>query len=131
MKNKFTFIVAPAVLFCWCLFFLQGCKKDPIIEDSNLLTSDDNLSLGKDTLHTKVFSEFVPAIASNGVSNGVLGTLTDPNFGSTYAGFYAQCRLPSNNIYFGDAPAIDSVVLTLKYNGVYGKFGEPVTVSVF
>ena len=130
MKNKFSFIVAPAVLFCWCFFSLQGCK-EPLIEDTNLLTSDDNLNLAKDTLHVKVFSEFEQPLNSNGISNGVLGTITDPNFGTTYAGFYAQCQLTTNNIYFGETPVLDSAVLTLKYNGTYGKFDQPVTISVF
>ncbi|MES2619890.1 MAG: DUF4270 family protein [Bacteroidota bacterium] len=130
-KNKLTFILAPTVIFCWCFFLLQSCKKDPVIEDTELLTSDDNLNLGKDTLHTKVFSEFELPLASNGISNGVLGTLTDPNFGTTYAGFYAQCQLTSNNIYFGEAPILDSAVLTLKYNGLYGKSDQPVNITVF
>lgn len=130
MKNKFSFIAAPAVIFCWCFFSLQGCK-EPLIEDTNLLTSDDNLNLAKDTLHVKVFSEFEQPLISNGISNGVLGTITDPNLGTTYAGFYAQCRLTTNNIYFGENPILDSAVLTLKYNGTYGKFDLPVTVSAF
>lgn len=130
MKNKLILIIAPAFIFCWCFFSLQGCKQ-PLIEDKNLLTSDDNLNLAKDTLDVKVLSEFELPLASNGISNGVLGTISDPNFGNTYAGFYAQCQLTSNNIYFGVAPVLDSAVLTLKYNGIYGKFDQPVTVSVF
>jgi len=132
LKNsKLTFILAPTAIFCWCFFLLQGCKKDPVIEDTVLLTSDDNLNLAKDTLHSQVFSEFELPVASNGISNGVLGTLTDPNFGTTYAGFYAQCQLTSNNIYFGESPVLDSVVLTLKYNGLYGKSDQPVNITVF
>lgn len=129
MKNKLTFLIAPAVL-CWCLFYLQGCK-EPLIEDNNLLTSDDNLNLAKDTLSVKVFSEFEQPLYSNGVSVGLLGSLNDPNFGKTFAGFYAQCQLTSNNIYFGDTPVLDSAFLMIKYNGVYGKFDQPVDINVF
>ncbi len=129
MKNKLTFLIAPAVL-CWCLFYLQGCK-EPLIEDNNLLTSDDNLNLAKDTLSVKVFSEFEKPLNSNGVAVGLLGSIADPNFGNTFAGFYAQCQLNSNNIYFGETPVLDSAFLMLKYNGVYGKFDKPVDVSVY
>ena len=131
MKNKLTYLIAPAVL-CWCFFYLQGCK-EPLIEDNNLLTSDDNLNLAKDTLQVKVFSEYEKPLNSNGVSVGLLGNLSDPNFGNTVAGFYAQCQLTSNNIYFGDSAtlALDSAFLILKYNGVYGKFDQPVDINLY
>lgn len=108
----------------------MGCK-NPAIEDKTLLTKDDNLLLAKDTLHVKVFSEFEKPLAANGISTGVLGTITDPNFGTTYASFYAQCRLTSNNINFGTNPVLDSAVLTLKYLSTYGKLTMPVNVNVY
>ncbi len=122
-------MIAPAV-FCWCFFSLQGCK-EPIIEDTNLLTGDDDLSLSKDTLQVKVFSEFELPYPSNSVTVGVLGSISDPNFGNTYGSFYAQCQLTSNNISFGDNPLLDSVVLSLRYAGTYGKFDLPLAVSVY
>ena len=130
MKNKFAFIIAP-VVFCWCLFSLLGCK-DPILENKQLLTSDDYLNGNKDTLHVKIFSEFEKPLVSSGISVGVLGNLNDPNFGNTYAGTYAQCRITSNNISFGDSLlGLDSVVLVLKYNGMYGNFTNPIGLLVF
>ena len=129
MKNKLTFLMAP-VFLCWCLFYLQGCK-DPLLENNKLLTSDDDLNLAKDTLAVKVFSEFEKPLNSNGVGVGLLGSIADPNFGNTFAGFYAQCQLTSNNIYFGEQKVLDSAFLMLQYNGVYGKFNQPVDVSVF
>lgn len=128
-KHKLSFLLAPVVI-CWCLFCLQGCK-EPLIEDDNLLTSDDNLNLAKDTLYAKVFSEFEEPLKSSGVSVGILGSLADPNFGKTYAGFYAQCQLTSNNIYFGENPVIDSAFLIIKYNGSYGRFDQPVDINLF
>lgn len=129
MKHYLRFLIAPAI-FCWCFFSLEGCK-NPAIEDTDLLTSDDQLNLAKDTLHVKVFSEFEKPLNSNGISLGVLGTLTDPNFGSTYAGVYSQCRLTSNNIDFGAGKQLDSVVLSLRYGGTYGKFDQALNVSVY
>ena len=129
MKNKLTFLIAPVVL-CWCLFYLQGCK-EPLIEDDNLLTTDDDLNLAKDTLTVKVFSEFEQPLNSNAAAVGLLGSVNDPNFGKTFAGCYAQCQLTSNNIYFGAAPVLDSAFLMMKYNGVYGKFDQPVDINLF
>lgn len=122
--------MAPAAILCWCLFLLTGCK-DPVIENGDLLTNDDELNLAKDTLHVKVFSEFVMPLQSNGVTTGVVANLTDPNFGKTTAGLYAQCLLTSNNINFGTTAVLDSAVLMLGYSDRYGKFDNPVTLSAY
>lgn len=129
MKSKLIRIIAP-VVFCWCLFLIQGCK-DPMIEDSNLLTSEDDLNLAKDTLLIKAFSQYEVPLRSSGVSTGVLGSIDDPNFGKTYAGVYSQFLLTSNNLYFGENPQLDSVVLMVRYSGKYGNFNLPVDVSVY
>lgn len=118
------------VTICWCLFYLAGCK-EPIINDSDLLTNDDDLSLAKDTLSIRAFSLFEQPLASNGVSVGVLGNFDDPNFGKTSAGFYGQCRLSANNVTFGSGAQLDSAFLTFAYNGKYGKFDQPVNLVVY
>ncbi|HLP21262.1 MAG TPA: DUF4270 domain-containing protein [Chitinophagales bacterium] len=129
MKKKLTFIIAP-VVFCWCLFYLTGCK-EPLIEDNNLLTSDDDLNLAKDTLQMTAFSQYEVPLKANGVTVGLLGSLADPAFGNTYAGLYSQFLLTSNNVYFGQNPILDSAVLIVRYSGLYGKFDQPVDISVF
>ncbi|MBL0310052.1 MAG: DUF4270 family protein [Bacteroidetes bacterium] len=96
-----------------------------------MLTNDDDLNLRRDTLAVSVFSEWVPPLVSSGVTTTVLGDIKDPKFGRTYASFYAQCRLLTNNVTFGENPILDSIVLTLKYNNKYGAFDQPVNVSVF
>jgi hypothetical protein len=121
--------LAPVVL-CWCLFLLGACK-DPIIESTDLLTTDDQLGLGKDTLYPVAVNLFETPFISSGLSTGVLGSMDDPYFGKTYCSVYAQCRLDANNIYFGVNPVLDSAVLTLGYNGKYGKFDAPVQLVAF
>lgn len=102
-----------------------------MINDTDLLTSDDDLSLAKDTLTVKAFSLFQEPIASNGVSVGVLGNFSDPNFGKTSAGFYGQCRLSANNVTFGTGAQLDSAFITFAYNGKYGKFDQPVNLVAY
>lgn len=121
---------APAILTCWCFFILTGCK-DPAIEDKDLLNSDDNINLAKDTLHFKVQTLAETNLASNGVSIGLVGNLTDPVFGTTVAGFYGQPRITSNNISFGENPVLDEVYLSLVYSGKYGNFDQPVDLNVY
>lgn len=128
--TSYLLIKAPVILICWCLFYLSGCK-DPVINDTDLLTGDDNLSLAKDTLYIKAFSEFEQPIASNGGAVAVLGNLSDPNFGKTSAGFYGQCRLSANNVTFGAGAQLDSAFITFAYNGKYGKFDQAVNLVVY
>lgn len=130
VRPKAIHIKAPTLFIGWCLFILCGCK-DPAIEDSRLLTGDDNLNLMRDTLQVTVANFFETGIVSGNISTGFLGNITDPAFGKTLAGIYAQCRINSNNLSFGENPQLDSVVLSLRYSGLYGKFNIPVNVNVY
>jgi hypothetical protein len=122
--------LAPAILLCWCFFSFTGCK-DPSIEDNDLLTDDDNLSLDKDTLYFNTRTVRENPLKSNNVATVTLGHIDDPAFGKTATSFYAQCRLSKNNVSFGANPLLDSVVLSLKYSGKYGKFDQPINLVVY
>ena len=79
-----------------------------MIEDSNLLTSEDDLNLAKDTLLIKAFSQYEVPLRSSGVSTGVLGSIDDPNFGKTYAGVAGEARKDTTGeqaLRFGWDPA--------------------------
>lgn len=102
-----------------------------MVESTDLLTTDDQLGMGKDTVYPIAFNLFEEPFVSSGLSTGVLGSMNDPSFGKTFCSVYAQCRLGANNIYFGENPVLDSAVLTLGYNGKYGKFDQPVQLLVF
>lgn len=109
---------------------LPSCK-DPAIEDTDLLTAEDELNLDKDTLTLTVSSQYETKAKGNTSSTAVLGSISDANFGPTYASFYAQCRLGSNNVTFGTNPVLDSAVLTFAYGSSYGNFSGGMTVNVF
>lgn len=130
MKKKIQ-IVAVGLLLAAIFFGAEGCK-EPVIEDKNLLTGDDDLLLGTaDTLTVQSFLLSESPQKSNGVAGGILGSATDPVVGSTFAGFYANFRTTTNNINFGSNLELDSAVLVLKYRGKYGKFTQPIGVSVY
>lgn len=119
------------VVFCWCLFYLLACNS-PMIGDKTAFPKGNTLPLVKDTLHLRILTVYQNMISSSGVTSGVLGSLYDPYFGSTYAGFYAQYTLASSNVYFGPSQGLDSVVLTLQYSGYYGDpIPTPVDVYVY
>ena len=130
MKNKLTFLIAPAILCCWCLFSITGCK-DPVIKSKNLLTQSDTLNLAKDTLRLTVTTVAQQPLSSSGIIDGVLGSMNDRNLGISYGSFYAQCALTVSSPTFGTHPILDSVVLSLGFNGSYGPCTKPMNISVF
>ncbi|MDB5284948.1 MAG: hypothetical protein JWO06_4023, partial [Bacteroidota bacterium] len=129
MKNKFILLTAPAII-CWCLFSLQACKQ-PLIGDKTLLNKNDSLNVAKDTLVLQVATLFEKPLITSGASQGLLGSLYDPNFGTTYCSLYAHFELTSSNISFGIGPVLDSAVFSLAYNGQYGLCKVPVDVSLY
>ena len=112
------------------MFSLQACK-EPLIGDKTLLTKNDTLNLAKDTLHLNITSQLEKPLIVSGISEGLLGSLYDPNFGSTVAGVYAHCELTSGNISFGTSPVLDSAVFSVAYNGLYGLCNKPVNLSLY
>ncbi|MCS6934931.1 MAG: DUF4270 domain-containing protein [Chitinophagales bacterium] len=109
---------------------MPACK-DPLIEDTGLLGEGDELLLDKDTLTARAYSYFMPAVKANGVAVGALGSIEDPSFGKVFASFYAQCRISAGRIQFGSGATLDSVVLRLRYNGLYGNNSTPIDIYVY
>ena len=102
-----------------------------MIGDKNLLTKNDTLNLAKDTLHLTITSQFEKPLIVSGISEGLVGSLYDPNFGTTVCGLYAHCELTSSDVSFGGKPRLDSAVFSVAYNGLYGLCNVPVNISLY
>lgn len=120
-----------AFIITGSVFLLDSCKKEPVIDNPDLLTEDDELLLDKDTLYAKVNTQAITSIETDGVAIGTVGNMNDPVFGKTYASVYTQFTLASNNVFFGGNAAIDSIVLAIKYAGTYGKFNQGFDINVY
>jgi hypothetical protein len=72
------------------IFLSNGCK-DPIIEDTDLLTADDELNLAKDSLNVKALSVYEEKTAGNTSSTAVLGSMNDPPLAKPTARFTPSC----------------------------------------
>ena len=129
--NKRLSNIAVGVLLAAIFFGVAGCK-DPVIADSSLLTGDDELLLGtSDTISVNSYLLRENPIRSNGVGGGILGSSSDPVAGTSRGSFYANFRTTTNNINFGENLQLDSVVLSFRYRAKYGKFTQPVGISVY
>jgi hypothetical protein len=130
LKHIFRNLAAGGVL---AAFFLgiPSCK-EPVITDSTLLNDNELLYLGKvDTFTVNSFLLREKNVKTSGVTSGILGNTSDPFFGSTTAGFFANFRTTTNNINFGSSLELDSCVLVLRYRAKYGSFSQPLSVAVY
>jgi hypothetical protein len=130
LKNHNSFLLTVLFFSGLLLVFLPGCK-DPLVQNANIHTKSDTLNLAKDTVAVVVSTRVPAPPVANGLSNAVLGSLSDRNFGITYGSFYAQCQLSSSSVFFGYSPVLDSAVLTIAYNGQYGLCNKPINIAVY
>jgi hypothetical protein len=137
VKSRF-FLFLSSLAFISLFFF--SCKK---INESTHLGED--LLPGVDNIMT--FQSYLPTQTSNHVFNDTsilfysdpvaIGDINDPDFGHTHADAYFDISSPTpyNAIYpFGNKDSIlgvDSVVLSLAYNGAYGDTNTTQTFDVF
>ncbi|MBL4593463.1 MAG: DUF4270 domain-containing protein [Flavobacteriales bacterium] len=135
--NKITSkILLRKVLFLSAIFFLTftfSCKKD------GKLTPDfenDNLSIN----FTDTFSIVTTLIQEDSLrtdlsNNNLLGLYNDSLLGPVSSSIYTQLRLTGINVDFSNTVAdpalLDSVVLTLDYQGLYGDATAPMTVEIY
>ncbi len=113
----------PASLLIGFLFILAmlSCTKDPYEIGFDLLPPSDTLNvITTDTCTVEAFSMIQDSVRTDKAANLILGSMVDPIFGKTTAGFYSQVLLSYEGIDFGKNPVLDSIVLVLLYSDYYG-----------
>lgn len=109
----------------------SSCKKTPDTIGNDLIDEDNYIKV----FHTdtvQVFSHsYLDSIGSKNVRYALLGSMNDPVFGQTQAGFYTQFRFSSAGQNFGTNPVVDSIVLQLALSDYYGDTTTLQTVRVY
>ena len=133
MKQKVqNFYMRKAFVFS-AIFFLIGlfsCKKDgelkPDFDDGGLaINFVDTFSIT-----TKLIEE--DSIRTDLSIYNLLGLYNDPIFGPMSSSIYSQVVLSGVNVDFGsDTAVLDSVVLTLDYEALYGDTASPMSINVY
>lgn len=114
------------------VFGFSSCKKDPYTLGFSLLPPTDTLAASySDTATIIAYSVIQDSIRTDKTSTNMLGSLYDPVFGVTTASFCSQVLLSTEDVNFGERPVLDSVVLMLKYAGIYGDSNALQRVKVF
>jgi hypothetical protein len=131
--TKYLFIKA----CLWAGFsFFMSCSNDTGI-GTNVLPPGDVINANfKDTATVWTSMVIKDSVPTNGVSDCMLGSYTDPIFGMAKASFYIHVLLPpATGFTFADSAKLDSVVLRLPFTGstsgsYYGSL-DPQTIEVY
>ncbi len=128
MKNR---------LLIYCFWAISGlttysCTKEPDLIGLDLLPAGDFLNIDYiDTSSIVAYSVREDSLRTDELSLNLLGSISDPVFGTTTASIYTQYRLSKNNITFGENAVADSMILTLAYKGIYGDSLSSKTIRVY
>ncbi len=118
-SNRFALrmvLVAGIFVSAW-----SSCTKSPNQLGADILPENSKLNVHyTDTATLFAHSQRVDSVRTDGLSYNIVGSIADPVFGKTTAGFYTQIQLSSNGQSFGINPVLDSLVLQLHYHGTYG-----------
>lgn len=114
------------------LLFIQSCKKDLSSLGLNLQPESDKISGNTfDTVSVKAYTITEDSLSTDERSVSLLGSYTDPVFGTTDASFLTQIRLSTSNVTFGNSPTLDSMVLYLDYSSYYGDTNSLQNILVY
>ncbi len=120
-----------ALMIGMLLLAFAACKKSPETIGNNLI-SDSNyiVPFHTDTVEIMCYSYF-DSVSTKNTSYALLGSMKDPVFGNSEAGFYTQFRLSLAGQSFGENPILDSLVLQLSIANYYGDTTVLQTVHVY
>lgn len=122
-----------AVLFLFggLLILTTSCRKSNFIGEE-LLPEEDFLNSERvDTFRIVTYTDLSDSLVTSQNIFYALGSINSDTYGHASAGIYTQVKLPTNNLYFGESPVLDSVVITLDYSGYYGDTNALHTVNVY
>ena len=118
------------LLMCGWMVILASCDKDNFI-GKDLLPEEDLLNSARiDTFPIVTYTDRDDSVVTSQNRFYALGSLSNDRYGNSTASIYAQLRLPAANLFFGESPAVDSVVLTLDYSSYHGDTTQLHTVNV-
>jgi hypothetical protein len=118
--------------FLLAVLVTVGCKKKNHQLGQELIDENDLITSGiVDTFSIQTSSFRVDSVLSSNRFFGILGSCNDPVFGEINSEIYTQFRLINTSPVFDlNTIVFDSVVLSLKYSGMYGSRGNQ-TIEVF
>lgn len=113
-------------------FVFNSCSKEAGQIGFVIQPEDSKLQVAfTDTSSIYGYSVALDSIRTDKLSVSAFGSLKDPVFGGTTAGFYTQFILSVNGQDFGEERQLDSLILILNYEGVYGDTNATLTAHTY
>jgi len=125
MKNAALIIVGGLMILT------ASCRKSNFIGEELLPEEDFLNSTRVDTFKIITYTEVDDSVVTSQNVFFALGSISSETYGNSTGNIYSQVLLPTNNLFFGDAPGIDSIVVTMDYAGYYGDTEAQHTLSVY
>lgn len=98
-----------------------SCQKEAQQVGFGIQPESDRIDILKnDTTSILAFSKRVDSVNTTNTAQSLFGSQSDPVFGVKTASFSAQFRLSRTAFSFGENRVLDSLVLYLRYNSLYG-----------
>ncbi len=117
--------------FITVVLITSACNKRPNQIGADILPNQGLISLVyTDSVDIVAYSLADDSVRTDHTEANLAGSMKDPVFGTTIAGFYTQLRLSTSTHNFGENPLLDSLVLQLVYSGYYGDTLAPQTFKV-
>jgi len=136
VKNKPVFLKSfhrltfPFIAFV--VFLVASCSKPAGTIGINIQPDASKLKLKySDTTTIYAYSKPIEKVRSDNLGWNAIGSLRDPVFGLTNVGFYTQFLLSSTGQEFGEERVLDSLVLQLKYYGIYADTNTVLVAHVY
>ena len=108
-----------------------SCRKSPETIGNNLISDSNYIGVyHTDTVEIMCHSYF-DSVSTKNTNYALLGSMKDPVFGNSEAGFFSQFRLSLAGQSFGSTPVLDSLVLQLSIANYYGDTNVMQTVHVY
>lgn len=115
-----TFFFRLALMIGALALTFASCKKSPETIGDNLLSDNDFIGVFHTDTVAILCHSYLDSIGTKNVSDALLGSMNDPIFGLSQAGFCTQFHLSAEGQSFGEQPVFDSLVLQLSLSGYYG-----------
>lgn len=120
------------LLACGVVLFWTACKK-PTLEGTGTIP-DTTLGLTVvDTLEILTYTETDDTVRADEQSVNILGTINDPELGTSNASIFMNFTLDRSNIDLGSSLTADSMVLTMLYTSSTKSYGDvtvPQNISI-
>ncbi len=132
LKTILVFSRLKSIVLVSLVFVAIACNKKPEEIGTDIQPESERLTFHYDTtLEIRAYSVEEDSLRTDETTQSLLGSYWDPKFGITRASIFTQLRLSSTGHSFGTNPHIDSIVMSMAFNGVYGDSSALQTINVY